>query len=1109
MGTNSVQYLFKIINALVLGSENMGQDSVIVRYYNKSCATWSNIYPLVEGIDGVGLLYHQFDETEIKGAYEPFLDWIKEIFEYQTELNIDEFLAKCRVYPLHRSIFKSYIETGVCKREEAIIIPEIEYEKAKFFESIINILTYGSTTNKLIIVLDKIHLAGSSTIELIEQLIKRNESRGVSVLCTYDDSCGVESYVQNYWSRMFFYAEDKNILTDMGDQDDCMSEEKVKRRSQNLDYKSVLQLINNMTITMALDQAQYYLQDLFQNVKIQKISIPDNLLVKFYELFALVDLYNGDYHNSLLTCDKIRMYANDDPKVMMEYYFIVGLTQTYMGQISVAENIAQKVKEEGIKLNDDYSVFKAELLFYIARFKGFKDVLFDTKCITTVLSEEFISKVVKYNYLNHLAYIYVFGCENKVELFSPNSKTENHKFFIKALDIISKIKNDKLLMGAYKKNAVISSIAGNSEAVEKNYKKCIEILRRLKNKEEEANIYNGLGYNRMLNEDFEQANVYFNEAISIYYELNTPMMVSESLYNMSINAMMSEEYKMACQYITTAINILNNLHIYRPRICNMAKLYDIAAICNCKLGNGYKCQLYIEAVERMLSHILHPVDKQPIFDMWDDELCLYYVAKGMAYHKDGEYERAISVYKKAEFHMRRSEGSMFITYPILAVEASMAYQELGDLKGKNKVLHDCLIFCERRGNSYSIEKIKAAIDGDIYYKLNYQLELNNITVKELIYLSKRIGAEKELELKNKDILFLANWQEMFNGETKSVSSLIDSAMTTLQNSYGLDKLIYISVNDGTPVVSFSDNSLNITDKMFKKIIDYFNANVKSFVCSKTERGFDEYREILEVFNYSEIHSFIAIPIVSKNVLCGIFITYLVSYENFAANKIILTDSNLMIFKFAMRQLVDEVFRLNTRIEIDKINSELKEKNGLLENLAVTDTLTGLLNRQGFNKIVDEDIDNKRNDRRYITVLYLDLDNFKYCNDTFGHDIGDLILVEFSELLKETIGESGYAVRYGGDEFVIVTANDKEDYGICVAESIFKQIELRNSFVDIIGDRLKTKIDVPECHKLSCSIGIAVDEKTNVHTISDLLKCADEALYSVKKSTKHDYRLWTK
>ena len=104
-----------------------------------------------------------------------------------------------------------------------------------------------------------------------------------------------------------------------------------------------------------------------------------------------------------------------------------------------------------------------------------------------------------------------------------------------------------------------------------------------------------------------------------------------------------------------------------------------------------------------------------------------------------------------------------------------------------------------------------------------------------------------------------------------------------------------------------------------------------------------------------------------------------------------------------------------------------------------------------------------------TVLYMDLDNFKYCNDNFGHDVGDVILVSFSKMLKEIVKNSGRIIRYGGDEFVIVLPEFEVEQGIEIAESIFDRLETNKGFKQEIETSLNKKVNVDKSNRLSCSI----------------------------------------
>jgi diguanylate cyclase (GGDEF)-like protein len=145
--------------------------------------------------------------------------------------------------------------------------------------------------------------------------------------------------------------------------------------------------------------------------------------------------------------------------------------------------------------------------------------------------------------------------------------------------------------------------------------------------------------------------------------------------------------------------------------------------------------------------------------------------------------------------------------------------------------------------------------------------------------------------------------------------------------------------------------------------------------------------------------------------------------------------------------------------------------------ANTDKLTSLLNREGFeNKI-------KENNCKYFSII--DLDNFKYINDTFGHETGDKILKKFSNLLK-TYFPNSIIGRWGGDEFLICTNKSKEE----IIEN-FKKINKQLTFFQSQFDKNPKKL-------LSVSVGTCDNHKL---PLKKRFINADLALYKVKKSNK--------
>lgn len=154
--------------------------------------------------------------------------------------------------------------------------------------------------------------------------------------------------------------------------------------------------------------------------------------------------------------------------------------------------------------------------------------------------------------------------------------------------------------------------------------------------------------------------------------------------------------------------------------------------------------------------------------------------------------------------------------------------------------------------------------------------------------------------------------------------------------------------------------------------------------------------------------------------------------------------------------------------------KLKNMSIQIEKENMYDKLTNLYNRKGLEKYYDE---NK-------TLLILDLDNFKYINDTFGHEKGDEILIKFTKLLKEYF-EGDVIGRWGGDEFIVLTNKTKE--------KVKRIIEKLNSEME----QMQKSFDKNIVKLLSVSCGGSVSKKSKEEKFHE----ADLALYKVKKTTK--------
>lgn len=175
-------------------------------------------------------------------------------------------------------------------------------------------------------------------------------------------------------------------------------------------------------------------------------------------------------------------------------------------------------------------------------------------------------------------------------------------------------------------------------------------------------------------------------------------------------------------------------------------------------------------------------------------------------------------------------------------------------------------------------------------------------------------------------------------------------------------------------------------------------------------------------------------------------------------------------------------------------SLLKSREMRLQQLAHFDTLTGLANRTLFQERIAQAIDTAKENDGKIALLYIDLDNFKPVNDTYGHDTGDKVLQIIARRLLQTTRDNDTVSRLGGDEFSIILNDIKQtDNARIVAEKLINNTAQRISIDD--------KEVMP-----GCSIGVAI-YPDHGGTPQGLLKMADDAMYRAKQAGKNQYRLY--
>jgi len=296
-------------------------------------------------------------------------------------------------------------------------------------------------------------------------------------------------------------------------------------------------------------------------------------------------------------------------------------------------------------------------------------------------------------------------------------------------------------------------------------------------------------------------------------------------------------------------------------------------------------------------------------------------------------------------------------------------------------------------------------------------------------------------------------------------------------------LDYLTEKTNNPIITLTkDLRIDQYNKAFEKLIDESEHIYNSF--------FEKTVGKLEVYSEKSIDENHVIKEISAS-----YRSKSGSVTHLQGTLIKKIDETVIIFKNFMineSQIIDEISKMNIEMsnltrELSKKNFQLKLANEKITKLLNTDFLTDLYNRKHFFERLEELVSlKKRKDCLNIGIIFADIDFFKTINDTYGHDTGDLVLIKFSQMLKESLRKEDIISRIGGEEFCIIVQCGTDNCLTNISEKLRKNCE------SMIFDN----IDI----KLTASFGATfyrVEEE-----IDSTIKRADENMYKAKDTGRN-------
>jgi diguanylate cyclase (GGDEF)-like protein len=482
----------------------------------------------------------------------------------------------------------------------------------------------------------------------------------------------------------------------------------------------------------------------------------------------------------------------------------------------------------------------------------------------------------------------------------------------------------------------------------------------------------------------------------------------------------------------------------------------------------------------------------------DDDMFLYSFALALLNCANGDSEEALVNFERAERFLAQSEGNQFFCYCIFRQKRMELFEELG----KSVRYENEKMLLEQR------EAMNRQIADAVPDELLAQIELSDrspecrISQSEVEALLKQESTLRDYNTAKRQMDFISAWQKLVDVSDTDVETMVQNAMSVFCTRFGLDNALYLVYEEQQPRVLYNDTDREVTGEMLLGIQNALKGSPQGFAVSKISDGFFEHQDVISYFGVDEVCSFAAVPFQKNGVPTSLLIVYVRMKDNWHGSfeRYMLNADDLHIYRLLFMELEHAINRMDA-------NAKIYEMNQRLQEAASTDMLTGICNRAGMYKQIHRmsgELE-RSGGVRSIGLMFIDLDNFKHYNDTYGHNIGDLVLKEMAAVFREAAQGRGFVSRFGGDEFIIIlTTCDRAELE-SIAGWIYQQIEATNGFQAKIEAELGERIKTDPKSRISCSIGIAQAQNVRrEEDINRLISQADNLMYSVKTVGKGRY-----
>ncbi|HHZ20795.1 MAG TPA: diguanylate cyclase [Firmicutes bacterium] len=1060
-----------------LWRESMAGNLKLVFFNTKDAEGFSrNVRGFLQQHGAEELLIEEWlTDSAFPGPYYPFLKVLREICAGKSPAEVKRLVRKAGVYHFQQPVFVSYLCGGPTCRKEEIIHDELEYERRQMRGSILALYNHLAKDRPVVLLVEDLHFAKESTLEFIEYLLGKQVKRRILMIFSLNASVYdlTGEFGSQKWPGFIRFLQDNHLLIDYNPENGRRLPPKNREGGSAEEINRQLTAVNDYFHFLALRECRDYGLELLQEQSREEPGEPGHYC-QLLTLLGDVYTYLGEYDSALLYYNTLLNHAQQlhDMKEVTEACRKMSLVFFKKGHYENAERFLNQSLKLADLVDDEDLRFKTLFLWFLIEDRQRRSA---GNTEWRHRYDALIRLATKLGMNNALMCCLANPYRRYFHRTEKEEDLQNHGF-----KLARRYKNKYRLATAYQIKGMVSSLKGDYSSAIYYYRKSQRIKGQFGIPLELCYSHNAIGHYYILTGDYARAFRCFEQALHLLRPIKNYHEIGMTLYNMATAAFLAFRHELAIEYLEKIVAMFQQLNMHGLTYHSVFVIYVLLAVNYLKTGNlinAYACLDMIHAKG------LTPQREK------NEEYFLYELAQALLKATEDDFAGSEGHFKKARKYFRNAVNGCIDFYtPRYYLEYGLMLRAAGQGAKALTMFNKGMTLAEELGYTFYYETLRRVAgeeDGEIKpWRFTFKLSKHRWITEAV----KMEGNLTVLHRKINEINFLNTLQNIL-GQSEDQDWLVKSVMNLIHGGFPVEfSMVHFRSGDGWRCV-FSSKPLKAAEPGWVELARELMQETRERMISRQTGSANLHYLVAE-------KTCVSIPLCCGNKTMGnIFLVVKKDEYEFGAD-------DLKILSIAAKQLM---------VALEKIQrgNEIIQKNHELALAATTDVLTGLFNRFALLERLEEEIRQREQAKKKtgFTLLFLDLDHFKFYNDTFGHQVGDMILYKFAEVLKEITRENDFAARFGGDEFIIFLPDLRTKEAELIASRIKKELEKRQLFKPEIERLLGRPVRIPPKMRLSCSIGISEFTGGSGMNVETLFHLADKALYLAKRSGRGRVKTW--